>query len=110
MEPNDGTENKTEAELGGALLVGVPPVAWLQAGAMGGSLPCVVEWLPVAPHDLLLVIPPCLSVMCAAVLCRLVLCSIKLDLLAVTVMMACFTQAVTADATTSGSAHVCSLV
>lgn len=82
MKPRDGTDNKTEVELEGALLVGVPPVAWLQARAMGGSLPCVVEWLPVAPHDLLLVTPPCLSVMYAAVLCRaVVLCSIELDLL-----------------------------
>lgn len=31
------------------------PVAWLRPQAFGGSLPSVVEWLPVLPHDLLLV-------------------------------------------------------
>lgn len=37
------------------LLVDLPPVAWLQPPAFGNSLPSVVEWLPVPPHDLLLV-------------------------------------------------------
>ncbi|KAL3157576.1 hypothetical protein ABBQ32_012027 [Trebouxia sp. C0010 RCD-2024] len=36
-------------------LVDLPPVAWLQPQAFGNSLPSVVEWLPVPPHDLLLV-------------------------------------------------------
>lgn len=36
-------------------LVEVPPVAWLASGCLGNSLPCTVEWLPAAPHDLLLV-------------------------------------------------------
>ena len=39
------------------LLVELPPVAWLQPQAFGNSLPSVVEWLPVPPHDLLLVNP-----------------------------------------------------
>lgn len=39
----------------GPLLVDLPPVAWLQPPAFGDSLPSVVEWLPVTPHDLLLV-------------------------------------------------------
>ena len=39
------------------LQVELPPVAWLQPQAFGGSLPSVVEWLPVSPHDLLLVNP-----------------------------------------------------
>ena len=45
----------------GPLLLELPPVAWLQAQAFGNSLPSVVEWLPVPPHDLLLVIPCSLS-------------------------------------------------
>ncbi|DBB09914.1 TPA: hypothetical protein ACH3X3_001521 [Trebouxia sp. C0006] len=51
----DGSEDSSVSGVNAALLVEVPPVAWLQASAMGGSLPCVVEWLPVPPHDLLLV-------------------------------------------------------
>lgn len=46
-------------------LVDLPPVAWLQPQAFGNSLPSVVEWLPVPPHDLLLV--SCYSpVVCAS--------------------------------------------
>ena len=37
------------------LLVDLPAVAWLQPQAFGNSLPSVVEWLSVSPHDLLLV-------------------------------------------------------
>ncbi len=55
-----GCEDGAESGLNVALLVDLPPVAWLQASAMGGSLPCVVEWLPVPPHDLLLVPTPAL--------------------------------------------------
>ena len=45
----------TQTDTDRPLLVEVPPVAWLESGAVGGSLPSVVEWLPVPPHDLLLV-------------------------------------------------------
>ena len=52
-------------------MVEVPPVACLEASALGGSLPCVVEWLPAAPHDLLLVLPPsrycCFSCHCRCI-------------------------------------------
>jgi len=58
----DGSEDSSASGVNAALLVEVPPVAWLQASAMGGSLPCVVEWLPVAPHDLLLVLASSVSV------------------------------------------------
>lgn len=42
---------------GSPLQVELPAVAWLGPQAFGGSLPSVVEWLPVPPHDLLLVDP-----------------------------------------------------
>jgi len=80
----DGSEDSSASGIDAALLVEVPPVAWLQASAMGGSLPCVVEWLPAPPHDLLLVLAfsppvmgwalPCCAVLCCAVLCCAVLC------------------------------------
>ena len=42
---------------GSPLQVELPAVAWLGPQAFGGSLPSVLEWLPVPPHDLLLVSP-----------------------------------------------------
>lgn len=42
---------------GSPLQVELPAVAWLGPQAFGGSLPSVVEWLPVCPYDLLLVSP-----------------------------------------------------
>ena len=53
-----GPQDKSDSGQYEALVVELPPVAWLQSNAMGGSLPCVVEWLPVVPHDLLLVLRP----------------------------------------------------
>ena len=40
---------------GQPLVLSLPPVAALASAALGGSMPSVVDWLPAAPHDLLLV-------------------------------------------------------
>ena len=76
-----GSEDSSVSGVTAALLVEVPPVAWLQASAMGGSLPCVVEWLPVPPHDLLLVLAFSLPVIgwaltrCAVLCCAVLFCA-----------------------------------
>ncbi|EFN53310.1 hypothetical protein CHLNCDRAFT_136985 [Chlorella variabilis] len=45
----------TPAPAADPLVVSLPPVAACSSAALGGSLPCVVEWLPAPPHDLLAV-------------------------------------------------------
>lgn len=44
-----------QSNLDGPLLAAPPSVALLSSRHLGGSLPCRVDWLPNAPHDLLLV-------------------------------------------------------
>lgn len=43
------------APAGSPPIVSLPPVAFLSSGHLDGSLPCLVDWLPAKPYDLLLV-------------------------------------------------------
>ena len=50
-----GTGTAPPGELGAPRLVRLQPEASAAGSDLGGSLPSVAEWLPSAPHDLLLV-------------------------------------------------------
>ena len=56
--PHPQTVARDQQQAGGAVhpvLLTVPPVAAITSAQLGGSMPCLVDWLPAAPHDLLLV-------------------------------------------------------
>ena len=56
VRPALAVQDGPQEDEAGKPMVEADPVAWLQAQAWGNSLPSVLEWLPVPPHDLLLVL------------------------------------------------------